>query len=125
MSSQKRLYPNYHSDMVLKARLELSVDIPSFNVSLSHCILRAAQQLASRLVNRLSDRPMTAGSISDSHALMYDMTVNRIVMYTLGYNFAGGDLVPLKQFGSKRPTSTHAGTQMTPEQNILKRLKHF
>lgn len=62
MSLQKKLDPRYHGDRFLTDWFMTALDIPPIQIALRDSIPRTAQQLSSRIANKLCEKTKTAGS---------------------------------------------------------------
>lgn len=67
MSLQKQLNPSYNGDGHLRDLFMTALNISPIQITLQDCILITAQHLANRNVNRLSEKPTTAGWAYVSH----------------------------------------------------------
>lgn len=60
MSLQKLLHTRYHDEKCVRDRAMTEVSIHSIQISVRDCILRTAQQLATRIAHLVYDRAKTA-----------------------------------------------------------------
>lgn len=63
MSLQRHLYDPYHTDDLLRDRLLPAVNIPVIQTTLRDCMSRTSHQVVNRVVNKLSDKVKSAGSM--------------------------------------------------------------
>lgn len=63
-----------------------------------------SQELISRVANKLSNGPKTAGAVSTKLAFPQDSKPDSTVNYTLGQNYGGGARKPVKYFIKSKGT---------------------